>query len=249
MTLQRFVSSTILAVASITLNSVAIAQTSSFTTTRVRVGFHPELNTFEIVADSFFGGQIIAPDGTVFSDANYRPDDVVHGLTENNLVTRFAGNWTVFATSPFATGEYQISITAAQLIATVPVPEILNPADGAHLPSIFDIQHTGTGRRISGKFADGRGRFQSTGTGGHVDESDRLPDDFPLSVTGWAFNFNEVVLGAATQISGNPGELIVRVVHSSYSTPRNWTVGVPEPASFGMAGMCLLSLAALRRRK
>jgi hypothetical protein len=91
MTLQRLVLSIIVSVATLTLSSVATAQGPRGSSTWVTVGFHPELNTFEIFAASIFQGRIVAPDGTVFGDVNFEPDDAVAGLTEGSLVSRFAG--------------------------------------------------------------------------------------------------------------------------------------------------------------
>ncbi|WP_428303922.1 PEP-CTERM sorting domain-containing protein [Lacipirellula sp.] len=235
---------TIFSTATLMFHSVAAAQTTPLATTIVRVGFHPEQNAFEIEATSGFVNTITAPDGTVFRT---RPGDVVGGLSESGLLNRFAGNWSI--RDPLTGWQYRFSVTGEQLAATLPVPEIISPADGARLPAIFEIQHTGDGHALAGVTAGGKESFINYAFNRQVNESRRQPGSFPISATDWAFNYNRVILGPATPIGDAVRSDIVAVVNMSFSTPRNWTIGVPEPTSMLMASSGLLGLAALRRRK
>lgn len=123
MTLQRL-ALVIFSAATLTFHSIATAQTTPLPTTRVRVGFHPEQNAFEVEATTRSGGTIIAPDGTVFRT---RPGDVVGGLSESGVQTRFAGDWSI--QNELFGWEYRFTVTGEQLLARVPVPELVGPAD------------------------------------------------------------------------------------------------------------------------
>ena len=238
-------------IATLLFCSVANAQLPNVS---IRVGFHPERSApFEIDSYPPIGApwnDLVAPDGTMVGDHNvFGSTEPISNLTQSELKSRFAGTWTIrdyFGAPSGSPWEYKFNITSDQLVMLASVPEILSPAEGSQVPAVFDIQHSGTGYTMHGQSSNGS--FRAGGTGGHVDQSN-FSNDFPYAVQAWATNSSSFVVGNATPIGGASRELLIGVINTSYSEPRNWTLGVPEPASATLAATGLLSLTVLRRRK
>lgn len=192
---------------------------------------------------------LTAPDGTEFKDKGFFTPFVVSGLTSIELTNRFVGTWKiadktgVFPSDPIHQHEFTISDFALANLPTV--PSLISPPDGATLPAEFDVIHTGTGYELLGSNIGS----QSPGSGTHVDWSE-YPAYLPTSVTAWATSSNIISLGDSIPLDPSWFRKIsVSLVETSFSPPRTWTVGVPEPTASVVGIVGMIGIVAFRDRK
>jgi len=190
---------------------------------------------------------LTAPDGTLFERYPKIPLSAVN-LTEAELTSRFAGAWTINDSWQLPAGtptqHHQFTIAASVLTTLQPVPQLISPPDGAHLPAEFDMVHTGAAYSLLIN-----GGSPGSGNLNHINLSP-FSKYFPLVVEGRSWNSKGVDLGDATPLDPSPLKTIrVGVGGRSFSAPHTWVVGVPEPSTLALGSVALLSLVALRRRE
>jgi hypothetical protein len=212
--------------------------------TSLKVEYHPDRGVeafdFYIASNaSYYWAKYQAPDGTELD--NY---EIVSGLSAAELTARFSGTWSIIsrtATLPQLVELHSFTIESFEVEDIAPTPSILSPAEGAFLPAIFDIDHTGSSYLLrSEKFVVGT-------EGGRVNIN--VASLLPAIVDAWATTSVGFVVGNATASVPNPyWKFAVNVNKTTYSPPRTWTIGVPEPTSAMIASLAFVALA-LRRRK
>lgn len=188
---------------------------------------------------------VTAPDGTQFSASR----SLAGRLTLDQIVACFTGEWTINDTQIKLPGtpvqRHQFSVAANHLTKfPTSFPAITSPPNGAMLPARFDFTSTGNGIEI---FAPD---LSYTGPGPNrsyfIHSSILLPKAARARTSIGICNS----LGDAVPLDSSPAKTFSSAVQTfNYSPYVQWTIGVPEPATFGMAGTGLLALAAIRRRK
>jgi hypothetical protein len=196
---------------------------------------------------------LIAPDGTEFTSFL----DSAERNTLAELATLAFGDWT--AIEYFDDGQsltYQLRVAPFPLLTAFPAtPVVTSPSDGAVVPKTFDLDF----HFPPGSIPNTTGVKSISGTGVSISFGSPSPPNCchkQLTVSDRAIEVGSFTFWTFSQFGGDAPQIISAVPPDerftlilrlrAYSEPVT-VVPVPEPQSFGLAGIVLIAFAVVIR--
>jgi hypothetical protein len=214
-----------------------------------------------------FGSSVVAPDGTVFSNAAPVPTPANSNLTFDQLVTRFTGEWTVNDNWPFLPNpgvqshHFTIEPFAESDLMTAP-PTITSVSNGQIVPPVFDVHWEWPGG-VTPSIPGGSG-VSITYSGGNND-ADYLGDNTYQLTIGFDPGVSQrnitIAAGSYQDLTSRVTNIVAPVAnpnntiqphlrYRNYSARVTVTAIVPEPgAKTLLAPIALLGLLFVTQRR
>lgn len=211
--------------------------------TWVHVARHLDLvpNEYSVTAIAPRGVSFTAPDGTTLDLDQH----TVTGLTLSEVISRFSGQWTITDAEKFSMPvegvpqRHFFSLSESQLTSDFPAfAEILTPADGATVPSVFEM--TWAGEAILNARGPLTGEYLSANAGRLTVKFAPGVQQQPIDLLVTTIDRRDLGL-ATSELLNSRNRFLMELWHESESASRTVNVVIPEPAS---ACLALVGIAA-----